>query len=317
MAARAPAECVVAIDVGGTNIKGAVVDRQGRVCEVERRPTRAADGPESAAEAVLSLAGELASARATVAVGLAVPGLVDERTGTVVRSVNLLWENLAIGSAARERLGVPVALLHDVRAAGLAEGLLGAARGARDYLLLTLGTGVGAAVVIDGQPYTGAHGIGGEVGHATVDPRGPICGCGRAGCLEALASAGHVARRYRAMAGDDASECSAEDVARFAVAGDPVASEVWGDALDALAAGIANYVVVLDPELVVIGGGMATAGDDLFEPLRSRLPAHLRFSDAPPVVPAELGDDAGRWGAAIGAWRAAGIDEEALAAWAA
>jgi glucokinase len=318
MAAPAAADRVVALDVGGTNIKGAVVDGEGRVGTVLRRPTRAAEGPQAALEAVLGLAAELACASpATVGVGLAVPGLVDERTGTVLQAVNLRWEQLAIGAAVRERLGVPVAVMHDVRAGALAEGLLGAARGVRDFLLLTLGTGVGAAIVIDGRPHTGVHGTGGELGHVAIDPRGPICGCGRAGCLEAFASAGHVARRYRDMAGDAAGECSAEDVARRATDGDALAAEVWRGALDALAVAIANYITLLDPELVVIGGGRAAAGEDLFGPLRRRLAAHVRFADAPPVVPAALGEEAGRWGAAIAAWQAAGVDAESLAGWAA
>jgi glucokinase len=311
-----PPKHIVAIDVGGTTLKAAIVDGEGNAHALERRPTRAAEGPEAVIEAVLALAADLAhGAPGTVAVGLALPGVVNDETGTVINATNLRWRDVPIGSLAQARLGLAVAVMHDVRAAAVAEGLLGAARGARDYLLITLGTGVGAAMMIRGQPYTGSHGFGGELGHIAVEPRGPVCGCGRPGCLEAFASAGQLALRYRAMAGEQADGCSAREIARRAAEGEAVAGAVWRDAVDALAIAIANYVTLLDPELVVIGGGMAAAADGLFGPLRHRLEAHMRFGNAPPVVPAQLGEDAGRHGAAIGAWRAAGIDEARLAAW--
>ena len=307
---------VVAIDVGGTSLKASVVDGEGRTLSLQRRATRAADGPDAVIAAVLGLAADLVSAApGSAAVGLALPGVVDDETGTVISAANLRWRDVPIAALARERLGVAVAVMHDVRAAAVAEGLLGAARGAHDYLLMTLGTGVGAAMVIRGQPYTGAHGFGGELGHVAVEPRGPLCGCGRTGCLEAFASAGHVARRYRAMAGESGQGATAREVAQRAAAGEPIAGAVWRDAVDALAIAVANYVTLMDPELVVIGGGMAAAGDELFGSLRHRLEAHMRFAGPPAVVPAALGEEAGRYGAAIGAWRAAGIDEAQLSTW--
>lgn len=309
---------VVAIDVGGTNLKGAVVDRRGGAVSVESRASGAEDGPEAVVDALIGLAQELADAEEgskVVAAGIAVPGLVDEATGTVRVAANLGWREMRIGSLAQERLGVPVTISHDVRAAALAEGLLGAARGCRDYLLITLGTGIGGAVVLDRRPYVGTHGLGGELGHMAIEPRGPLCGCGRAGCLEALASAGHVSARYALMTGGS-DRHGAEEVAKRAAAGDdPIADQVWSEAIDALAIGIANYAALLDPELVVIGGGMAAAGDSLFEPLRRRLTAQMRFGEPPPIVAAALGDDAGRYGAAIAAWRAAGLDEDEFADW--
>jgi glucokinase len=312
---------VVAIDVGGTNLKGAVVDRRGRSLTLERRDSCADAGPQAVIDAVIGLAQELASACAgddrvpARAAGIAVPGLVDERTGTVKVAANLGWHDVQIGALAEQRLGVPVTVSHDVRAGALAEGLLGAARGCTDYLLLTLGTGIGGAVVIAGRPYVGAHGLGGELGHMAIEPRGPICGCGRAGCLEAVASAGHVSARYGLMAGSSESISAAEVAERAAAGDDPVADQVWSHAIDALAIAIANYAALMDPELVVIGGGMAAAGARLFEPLRRRLTAHARFDAPPRIVAAALGEDAGRHGAAIAAWAAAGMDEADLAAW--
>jgi glucokinase len=161
--------------------------------------------------------------------------------------------------------------MHDVCAAAMAEGPVGAASGASDYRLITLGTGVGAAMMIGGRPYTGAHGFGGELGHVAAEPRAPVCGCGRPGCPEAFASAGHIA--------------------------------------------LANYVTLRDPQLIVIGGSMSAARDDLFGPLRPRLQAQVRFGNPPVVVRARLGEEAGRYGVAIGAWRATGIDEAQLSGW--
>jgi len=311
-----PPERVIAIDVGGTTLKGARVDRSGGVTAVAERPTLAPAGPRAVIDAVLQFATELAQAPPRPkGLAVAVPGLVDERAGVVLSSANLGWHNVPIAELLRERLKLSVTVRHDVRAAALAEGLLGAARAASDYLLLTLGTGIGAAVVIGGRPYTGAHGLGGELGHVAIGPSGPRCGCGRQGCLEALASGGHIARRYSAIGGQSET-VSAEEVARRAVAGDLTADAVWREAVGALGLAIANYATLLDPELVVIGGGMAAAGDDLFVGVRHALADHIRFGEPPPVVPAQLGAEAGRYGAAIAAWREAGLAESELSGWA-
>jgi glucokinase len=308
VAATGP-ERVAAIDVGGTTLKGAVFDRHGRAGAQSRRPTCPGRGPEAVIDSILELAGELcAQEPRPAAIGIAIPGLVRDADGVVLDATNLGLNDVPMRELASRRLEPAVAVLHDVRAAALAEGLLGAARGHSDYLLLTLGTGVGAAVVIDGRPYMGAHGLGGELGHVSVDPHGPGCRCGGIGCLEALASAGALARRYGQGA-------DGEEVAARAGAGDPAAVEIWSDALDALALAIANYQTLLDPELVVLGGGLASAGRALLEPLRERVRRWTRFGPPVEIVPAALGEDAGCRGAAIAAWRAAGLGEEGLAGW--
>ena len=313
------AERVAAIDIGGTTIKGAVVDRRGRVTAQLRRPTGADRGAEAMIEALLGLAGELCSTEPRpAAIGIAVPGLVREADGVVLEATNVALHDVPVRELASERLGTPVAVLHDVRAAALAEGLLGAARGCSDFLLLTLGTGVGAAVVLGGRPYLGAHGLGGELGHVAVDPHGPRCKCGGVGCLEALASAGALARRYgQALDGDEVAEraIDGEEVVKRAAADDPTAVRVWEEAIDALALAVVNYATLLDPELVVIGGGLASAGHRLFDPLGERVRAWTRFGDPVEVVRAALGEEAGRVGAAIAAWRAAGLDGSSLADW--
>lgn len=302
-------EGVAAIDVGGTTIKGAVFDRRGRVRNEVRCPTRAERGAQAVIESILELAGELASAEPPpAAVGIAIPGLVRESDGTVLEATNLGLKHVPMCELASDRLATPVAVLHDVRAAALAEGIFGAARGRSDYLLLTLGTGVGAAVVIGGRPYTGVHGLGGELGHVAVDPRGPRCLCGGTGCLEAIASAGAVERRY-------GRGVDAEEVAVRAASGDRDAMRIWSEALDGLALAIVNYATLLDPDLVVIGGGLAGAGPGLFDPLRERIEGSTRFGEPVSVVPAALGEEAGRFGAAIAAWRSAGLDDASLAEW--
>jgi glucokinase len=247
-------EQVVAIDVGGTTMKGAVFDRQGRIWNETRRPTDTDRGAKAVIESILALAGGLVSPSVRpTAFGIAIPGLVRDSDGMVLEATNVGLRDVPLRELASGRLSSPVAVLHDVRAAALAEGTLGAARGRSDYLLLTLGTGVGAAVIIGGRPYTGAHGIGGELGHVAVDQRGPVCRCGGTGCLEAIASAGAVERRF-------GHGVDARTVADRAAAYEPDAMRVWREALDALALAIVNYATLLDPEVVVIGGGLANAG---------------------------------------------------------
>ena len=195
---------------------------------------------------------------------------------------------------------MPVAFGHDVRAGGLAEGTLGAARGVPDYLFLAVGTGIAAAVVLDGRPYSG-RGYAGEIGHIVVDPDGPLCGCGARGCLESIASAAAIAEHYATRTGE---RVDAATVRERVVANDPDARVVWDGAIGALAGALAAYTSLLAPELVVVGGGLASAGDTLLVPLAAELDRRLRFQQRPQLVAAELGDQAGALGAALLAWRA-------------
>lgn len=230
----------------------------------------------------------------------------DEDAGVVLASVNLAWKDVPLRHLLEERLGIPTVIGHDVRTASIAEELLGAAQGSRDFLYLALGTGIGAAVVLHDAPYAGVHGMGGEFGHTVVQPGGPSCGCGRRGCVETLASASAVVRRYRSLT-QAAADITARDVAERVRSGDAAARQVWDEAIEALSIGIANYITLLDPERVLIGGGMADAGQLLFEPLIAQLATEVTLLPAPPVVPAALGNDAGYLGAALKAWLAQGI----------
>jgi glucokinase len=301
-------DCVIAVDVGATTLKGGLCDRDATLLHRERRRTERASA-EEALDGVAALVSDLADeARrrfgpgGVAGVGLAVPGLVDEARGLVRHAVNMPWRDVPVAELVAARTGLPVVLGHDVRAAAAAEAALGAGRDGGDFLFVAIGTGIGAAIVLDGQPYLGAHGGAGELGHTVVDPDGPPCGCGGRGHLEAIASAAAIERAYaEAGAGDGAS---AREVATLVQAHDPAAREAWDRAVGALAAGLAGCVTMLDPARIVVGGGLAQAGAQLFEPLEAELGRRLPVGEPPPIVPAALGPDAGCRGAALLAWRA-------------
>jgi glucokinase len=301
------ARVVVALDVGGTAMKGGVCDRAAAVVHRERRRT-AEGGTAAVVDGIVALADALAGeARrrfgpaAVAGIGLAVPGLVDEARGVALRAVNLPWRDLAIADVVAERTGLPVVLSHDVRAAAAAEAALGAGRGAGDFVFVAIGTGIGAAIVSGGRPLGGAHGLAGELGHTVVEPGGPLCACGGEGHLEAIASAAAIERAYaEAGAGDGAS---AREVAALAEAHDPAARAVWARAVAALGAALADAVALLDPALIVVGGGLAEAGEALLDPLAAEVAARVPLGAPPPVVAAALGADAGCRGAALLACR--------------
>src|SRR5690606_10017540 len=227
---------VVALDVGGTDIKAALVDADGVLLE-QVTPTRAAQGPQASFAAVLAAVEDVRrrvpAGRAVVAVGLAVPGTVDEEAGVVLSAENLDWVDLPVRALVEEATGLPVGFGHDVRAGGLAEWRLGAARGAHDHAFLAVGTGIAAAVVLRGEPYP-AHGWAGEVGHGGARDGEP-CPCGGRGCAETFASAAGMARTYRRLTGASVADVpGAREVLARAQAGDEVARGVWDRGVDRL-----------------------------------------------------------------------------------
>ena len=309
---------IIGIDVGGTEFKGALLDCQGHIYKKERRPAQREKGPEAVINGILDFAyglsqvtRDMAGDKRVVGAGIAVPGLVDEKNGVALLSVNLGWKDVPLSRLLEDRLRVKAVVGHDVRTASIAEGLIGAARGSENYLLVTLGTGIGAAVVLHGLPYLGVHGAAGEFGHIVIRPGGPPCSCGRRGCLETLASASAVVRRYRDRA-HATSDITAQHVAERVKEGDELAGQVWGEAIEALGMGLANYITLLDPERVVIGGGMADAGQMLFDPLKAVLAREVCFEPVPLVFPAALGNEAGYLGAALSAWLALGVPRNEL-----
>jgi glucokinase len=302
MCAASPA--VLAIDVGGTSIKAALVDESGAVLRRAGLLTPVADGPGAVVAAVRAAAGKLAHAD-VVALGIVVPGSVDVATGTARYSANIGWRDVPLRELLTADLGLPVVLEHDVRAAGLAERTLGRASGLADCLLVVVGTGIAGVIVSGGTSLRGAADLAGEIGHVPVYPDGEVCACGQRGCLETYASAAAIARRYSALGGSPDSAVSAGDVAAVRRS-DPVAARVWRDATDALAIALASYTMLLDPALIVLGGGLAEAGEALLEPVRTELAARLTWRPAPRLTPSPLGTQAGLLGAALLAWQAVG-----------
>jgi glucokinase len=295
-----PGEPVLAFDVGGTDIKAALVDAAGRLAELVRVPTPHAgrDTGEAVVAAVAGLAERFAGGYLEIAVraaGLLVPGHVDDEAGVGVFAENLGWRDFPFRARAEETLRLPVSFSHDVRGAGEAEHRLGAAAPYRDVVVMAIGTGIAGAIFVDGRLYTGG-GLAGEMGHSRVAD-GPLCPCGGVGCLEAVASAAAIARRYAEASGK--AVAGAREVLERAEAGDPVARAVWDSATDALALDLSHTVALLAPEAIVIGGGLAQAGPALFGPLEEKLDRILTFQRRPVLLPASVGENAGVIGAAL------------------
>ena len=300
---------VIGFDVGGTLIKAGWVDGTGAVSGVVRVPTPVLDG--GAVDGLLDALDDLVTRfcesehAAPAAIGLAVPGIVDEERGVAVLSENLGWRDVDLRRVATERLGLPVALVHDVRAGALAERRLGAAQGLGSVVTVIVGTGVSAAILVDGRDVV-AGGFAGEIGHAPFGPSGVACGCGADGCLEAVASAGGMVARYAAATGERLP--GADRLVARAHEGDPVAVQIWADALDALGRALAAVTAFLAPDAIVVGGGVAAAGAELVESLEQSLRRHLRYHRLPRIVRAELGADAGLVGALLAARERSGLD---------
>ncbi|MDI3421655.1 ROK family protein [Streptomyces luteolus] len=298
--------CVIALDVGGTGMKGALLDRRMRPLFTLRRPTHRAHGPDAVVGHMAAVLGSLAERAAAMGstvlrAGVAVPGIVDENQARAVYSATIGWRDLPLGAVLEQRTGIPVTLGHDVRAGGNAERVLGAARGARDVLFVAIGTGVSAAVISDGRPVRGG-GFVGELGHLVSDPDGAVCGCGVRGCVETVATAAAIATAFTVRSGRPVE--GADEVAALVAQGDPHALSVWNRAVDTLATAFATVSTLLAPELIVVGGGLAEAGDLLLDPIRKRLADRLTFQRRPLLVRAELGDQAGCLGAGLLAWDA-------------
>ncbi|SDE39767.1 glucokinase [Blastococcus fimeti] len=287
---------VVGLDVGGTGIKGARFDLHGAVLERLTVPTPAADGPAAVMRAVAGTARALARPD-TVGVGVCTAGLVDPTAGIVRYAANLGLCDAPLARVVREAVGLPVTLEHDARAACLAEHRLGSGRGVEDLLLVVLGTGLSAGVVTGGRIAQGALGFGGEIGHAPVHPDGEACPCGQRGCLEVYASAGGIVRRYRSAGGTP--ELDAADIAG-AVDRDPLAGRIWAEGMRALGHGLLSAILLLDPALVVLAGGLTGAGERLLEPVRAAVSGGLAWREPPRLTISTLGGEAGLHGAALG-----------------
>jgi glucokinase len=303
---------VVAADIGGTYLRAALVDGEGRVTAKRRAPTPA----ESPASAVLAAIGDLLEGVASEATEpvlagcVAVPGLVNADEGKVILAPNIAaFRNLVLTTPMRERLGFPMVIENDASAAALGEHRFGAGKGTRHLLHATAGTGIGGGIVIDGHLYRGAKGFAGEIGHIVIEPAGPRCNCGSRGCLEAVVSGVALANRARQLLAKGQSDLLAEiSAGREPTGADLFAAAEQGDlACEAeirhgghlLGLGLGSLVNVLNPDAVTLSGGLLVMGEMFLGPMREALfsvaygaagGTELRLS--------ALGDDAGLLGAA-------------------
>jgi glucokinase len=299
---------VIGVDVGGTKILAAVVTPQGAIEARVEHPT-AVSSERALLEEIDSVVEELRSEAAEVqALGFGIPSRIDQRSGRAVASVNIPLEGVELRDRMRKRHGLPVGIDNDANAAAIAEWHAGAARGASDVVMLTLGTGVGGGLILSGQPYRGATGSGAELGHIVLTPDGPPCGCGGRGHLESFAAGPAADRVARQLYGDHAN---AHELVRHARDGEPDAVEALASIGRYLGLGIASFVNIFDPELVVVGGGFGeAAGELVLGPAREVLareglpPAR----DAVRIVEAQLGTDAGVIGAGMVAFEALGSE---------
>ena len=295
------ARTVLGLDIGGTKIAAGVVAADGSVRGFVTAPTDAERGPEDGLERLFEL-GRRAVAEAGVAwdtveaVGIGCGGPLDSANGILIAPLHLHgWSDVHVTDLATAALGRPAVLDNDGVAACAAEHRFGAGRKTRDMVYLTISTGVGGGVVIDGALHRGRTGNGGELGHVTVDWHGRLCrGCGRRGCLEAYCSGTSIAERAHEAGMQGATAAGVAEAAR---AGEPVATRIWDETCEALACGITSIISLFEPEIMVLGGGVVRTGEQLLAPVRALVSEQV-IGDPVPVVPAELGDAVGVVGAA-------------------
>ncbi len=306
----------IGIDLGGTKINAALVTREGKILTRDYCQTRASEGLEAVVGRMVQAAQQvMADRKAQVAaVGVGAPGPMDAIAGVLTAPPNLPgWYNVPLKELIEDRLGITTFLENDANAAGLAEYHYGAGRGVQNMIYITASTGIGGGFILDGQLYGGSSGAAGEVGHMTIMPDGPLCGCGNRGHLEALASGTAIAREGRELMSRGVptliselvhggpNAVTAEVVAQAAERGDAEAEHIIARAMECLGIGMANLVNIFNPDLIVIGGGLTHLGEKLFGPVRRTIErtAFPVSARAVKVVPAELGDDVGVLGAAV------------------
>lgn len=313
---------IIGVDLGGTSINvGAVPFDGGTVLGMRSLPTEPHRGPKAVVDRMVGMIRETmrGAAReggletdAFIGVGLGSPGPLDRATGTVLETPNLGWRNFPLRDLISNAVGLEAELDNDANAATLGEWWLGAGRGVRTLVGVTLGTGIGGGILLDGRVYHGVSDAAAEIGHMTIDSTGRKCKCGNYGCLEAYASGPAIAARavegleagssslLPDMVGGDLERITAETVYEAIVAGDVYATEVMRETAKFLGTGVANLINVINPEMIVISGGVTRAGDHLFEPLRAevRRRAFRGAAERCRIVSSELGDMAGVIGAA-------------------
>lgn len=302
---------VVAVDLGGTLIRSALMNEKGEILARAERETLAQEGPEAVIGRIEACIRDVA--RGTEAISIAAPGPLDPWKGIIHQAPNLPgWRDVPLADILHRAFKVAVYLNNDANLAALAEHRFGAGQGVSDLIYLTISTGIGGGIITQGRLLLGARGFAGEVGHTTLEPEGPPCGCGGRGHLESLASGPAIARRaveeiekgaetsITRLVEGNLSKVTAKVVAQAAQAGDPLANSIFKGAGFYIGLGIANLLHILNPELIIIGGGVSKAGDLLFDPIRATVEdrAIPSIQEGVKIVPAALGDDVGLLGAA-------------------
>jgi glucokinase len=311
-------DLILGVDLGGTKILTAVIDSQGKMLSRDHSITPAQEGQEAVIQSILESAHHVLEQAGVAiselaAVGIGAPGLSNPETGILFTSPNLPgWRDVPLRDIMQERLGKKTFLINDANAAALGEFCFGAARGAHNFIYITLSTGIGGGIVIDGKIYSGAIGAAGEVGHMTIDDDGPLCNCGNRGCWETLASGTALAREARRRieegvttsileyAGGDMEKVTAQVIHSAAEQGDSLAEELIARAGYYVGVGLANLINIFNPELIVIGGGLSNIGDMLLKPA-FRVAGERAYNESFKVVrfaSAELARNSGVLGAA-------------------
>jgi glucokinase len=313
---------VIGVDVGGTKVAAGLVDLEGKILSQTRTPMMAngdaARGLASVTTAIDAVSAQAASIsgesqKLIHGIGICAPGPLDPKTGVVLNPPNLTcWRNFPLAAEVARIYRVRVKVDNDANAAGLAETLWGAGRGYRNVFYATIGTGLGTAIVMDGRIYHGRTGAAGEGGHMSIDYRGPRCGCGKLGCIEALAAGPAIARRAREklqsgrasvlldLAGGNIEAVKSEMVGRAYNSGDAVACEVITETIALLSVWIGNIIDLLEPDVIILGGGVASMLNPFFPEIQDRLPGcciNQRCREIP-LLPAQYGEDAGIAGGA-------------------
>lgn len=307
---------VVGIDLGGTKIATAAADLGGSLLSKVIKPTCPERGIDAVVDTIVaSVKDAVDSAGVSIgdirSIGIGTPGPVDPETGTVIFAPNLMWQNVPIVQMLQGILALPVCLENDANVAGLGEYRFGAGRGSKNMVYITVSTGVGGGIILDGKIHAGSFGTAGEVGHMTIVSDGPLCGCGNQGCLEALAAGPAIARKARAcilhgqdtiikdMVGGCVEDITAKTVGEAALAGDILAKEIIDKTGEYLGIGVANLINIINPDTIVIGGGVSNMGELLLMPLRraAKRRAIKAAFEKVRIVKAELASEAGLVGA--------------------
>jgi glucokinase len=311
-----PGSPILGVDIGGTKVAVGLVDHDGKIIAHSRKPMVADGTAEAALQAVTGAIDSIASSApgGIHSIGICAPGPLDPKTGIVLNPPNLpCWRDFPLAEKIVSKYHVPVKVDNDANAAALAETRWGAARGFHYVFYATIGTGIGTGIVLDGRIYHGSTGSAGEGGHVSIDYRGPLCNCGKRGCIEILASGRAIGARARAklaagpsgsaileLAKGDVSAVTSELVGQAYAAGDPLAREILQETVDVLTPWLGNIVDLLDPDVLVMGGGVAAMLKPFFDDIKNRLPSWCvnPRADEIPLLMAHYGADAGIAGGA-------------------